>query len=164
MLWFLQGLFMSAGMKYSNSKAMVCAAVLPLLWQVIILCVFRADFLDSTRKGKLIPFDIFESKNSCIPMLAGKKKKLKKIKKPTTQTTQQKTFSNFKKTRYTHLFQLNSAQEWERTPHKGFDLRHLQVIGNFLMTWMGGRSSPGSIAGQLVGHKVLIVRPVSFLK
>lgn len=98
---------------------------------------------------KLIFFYLFESKNSCLPMLAGNVKKMlawkkKKKKKESTplQNNNKKTISDFKKAWYTHLFQLNSAREWERTAHKGFDLAHFQVIRNFLSDLNGTKIKP----------------------
>jgi len=55
-LWFLQGHFMRADMKYTNAKNVVCAAVLPVLWQVIILCAFKEDLLDSIVRREINPF------------------------------------------------------------------------------------------------------------
>lgn len=112
MLRFLQGHLMRAGVKYPNSKAAVCAVALPLLWQVIILKHSEQISWFLLSEGKLNLFWCIWSSEFLFTCACWNKIQ-KKTKTP---------FSDFKKAQYTHLFQLSSAREWGKTPHKGFDL------------------------------------------
>lgn len=115
---------------------------------------------------KLILFYLFESKNSCLPMLAGNVKKMLAWKKKAhhSTTTTKKTFQTSKRLD-TPICSSWILHENKKELHiRGLILHIFKSLGIFSVTWMGQRSSPGSIAGQPLGHEVLIVSPVSFLK